>query len=61
MDNVEANSPIGLAARKVAFALKGMQRHRGDEMNQIEKMQAALHDYGAAIAESVVDQLFKIK
>jgi len=52
MNNEEANSPLGLAARGLAFALieqvAGVDWHDRD----VTKLQVALYYYGMAIAKA---------
>jgi hypothetical protein len=51
MDNTQANSPLGLASRGLAFAL--VQEIAGKDWRDrdVDKLQEALYEYGIALAK----------
>lgn len=51
METNEANSPLGLASRFLAFALIEQVGNRKWHDSNVNKLQGALYDYGVAIAK----------
>lgn len=56
MNNEQANSPIGLAARGLAFALvETVERDYHDKFIAVDKLQKALFEYGDAIVSKTTE------
>lgn len=50
LSNEQANSPLGIASRLLAFALVEQVAGKDWRDRNVDKLQEALHDYGDAIA-----------
>jgi hypothetical protein len=57
MDNQLANSPIGLASRKIGFALITEIAGKDWRDRSVYSLQEAFSEFGEAIVKQIVDEL----
>jgi hypothetical protein len=57
MDNQLANSPVGLASRKIGFALVEEIAYKDWRARDVDKLQEAFAEFGAAIVDQIIKEL----